>query len=403
MRALLIKIIKACLWLYCGLAFFDPADSILGAKLPVFAAAVLLALGLNRFQTPDLPKELRYRLLFLTLLIPAAGLLVFLIRHPGGDLRPGLSLVKGLWASLLILPAAAAGADLKKPVFLCLGIMAAVIVGLRYCAGWAPALFREISLFLNMQGVALIGSRSFGEIELPMIFFVTIPLAVLAVPFLVNRIFGAGAGRGKRFWAAGYLGLLLLAVYFSAARALSLVLLLECLACFLYVIRRRVLLATGTLVLAAALFLAGLTALLQTQLLSAGEQSNSIKIAHFQSFLELVNDDPVLLLTGDGLGAVYHSRAPGVNQEVYQTELTYVDMVRYFGLAGSLLLLMLLFLPLSGPGDKGLLAIGLGSYFVVAGNNPLLFNSTGMLAIVFFWSQQTGPVKEPAAGGRLRP
>ncbi|MDO9390506.1 MAG: hypothetical protein Q7U71_01895 [bacterium] len=388
MKRMIIASITVLVWIYCGIAFFDPADFILGAKLPVFAMALLLFLLLNTMDRLALPKDLLFRIFLLAFLIPAISLTVFLIRHPGQSLTDSFSLVKGLWAVLLIFPVAAAGVDLRKPVFACIGAMAATILGLRVCLAFNPALYKSITSFLVDYNVARIGSRSFGEIDVVMIFFVTTPLVIISVPFLINLIFGRSNTAWHKFAAVLFLGLILSASFVSAARALTIVLLLECLACFVYLNRRRGVLVAGSLALAAIFLAAGLMMVQKTTLLSSGEQSNSTKIGHFKSFTEYINDHPAVLLTGDGLGATYFSGAPDVGKEVYQTELTYIDMVRYFGLAGSLFILLLLGAPLLLPANNGLLFIGLMSYLIVAGNNPLLFNSTGMLAMVFFWSQQ---------------
>jgi len=356
--------------------------------MPVFAVALLLSLLLKLLKPAALPRDLLYRVLFLAFAIPAVYLAVFIIRHPGQNLSEPFSLVKGLWAILLILPVAAAEADLKKPALVLVGIMAASIIGLRFLAVSDPALYEKISLFLVDHHVARIGSRHFGEVDVMMIYFATTPLVIIVVPFLMHLIFGKPGRVWPKFGALLFLGLILAASLFSAARALLVVLLMECLACYLFIHRRRLQLVAGSLALAGIFLVLGLMVVQRTELLSADEQSNSIKIAHFESFLAFINDNPAVLLTGDGLGATYFSHAPEVNQEVYQTELTYLDTVRYFGLAGALFFLALLFMPLLLPGSNGLWTIGLLSYLIVAGNNPLLFNSTGMLALVFFWSQQ---------------
>jgi hypothetical protein len=397
MKRTLTTLITITAWLYCGVAFFDPGDSIARAKLPLFALALLLFLALQKYRPAPLPRDLLYRTFLLALVIPAAGLVLFAIRHPGQGLAEGLSLAKGMAALLLILPVAAAEVDLKKPALACVGLMAAGIIGLRFCAVSDPALYSKVSLFLVDHQVARIGLRHFGEVDVMMIYFATTPLVIIIVPYMMQLVFGEGAGSLKRTGALLFLGMILAAALFSAARALTAVLLLECFACFLFIHRRRLMLAAWSLALAGIIGALGLALVQRTAMLSFDEQSNSIKIAHFQSFADFIGDHPGVLLTGDGLGAAYYTHAPEVNQEVYQTELTYLDTVRYFGLFGSLIFLGLLFLPLWPPSGSGLEVIGLASYLMVAGNNPLLFNSTGMLAIVYFWSRQAGAIKRHQA------
>jgi hypothetical protein len=379
------KAITVCLWLYCGAAFFDPSDMAVGAKLPLFALALALFLLVRlKDRKKILSPDLLLRVALISLVIPAFYLGLFLARHPGQSMAGGLSLAKGLLALLLVLPVAALKADLRKPVLFFSGLMILSIIGLQACSVLDPGLFQKASLFLTGHYMALIGFRSFGEFDLAMIFFVTTPLLIIPVPFLAGAAFGSNQGPVRRVLSLVFLLLILLASFFSASRAVFFVLLAEYLACCLISIRRRTWLFMGGLAMAAAFFLLGLLVLQRTALLSAEEQSNTVKIAHYESFLEFIDENPMVLLTGDGLGAAYHTRAPGINQEVYQTELTYLDMTRYFGLAGMLVFMLLLAVPFFKIPFDPLNLAGFLAYLVVAGSNPLLFNSTGMLAVPIF-------------------
>lgn len=388
MKPLMVKIVTVCIWIYCGIAFFDPSDLVFGAKLPLFALILLIFLMIRLQNSGSLPRDLLVRVFLIAFIIPAFYLGIFLVRHPGQSLIDGLSLAKGLMAIMLVLPVVALRIDLKKPVLLCIGFIILFTIGLQACSSWNPWLFQKISVFLIGNYVALIGSRSFGELDLAMIFFITTPLLVIPVPFLIRAAFGPKNGWRRRSGAISVLFLILLSSFFSASRAVFLILLSEYLVCFLITIKRRPWLLTGGVILSAALSLLALFALPRSSLLSAEEQSNMIKIAHFESFLDYIDENPLVLLTGDGLGASYNSRAPGVNREVYQTELTYLDIIRYSGLAGLLVFLMLLLVPFCATAFDSLNLMGFLAYLMVAGSNPLLFNSTGMLAVTYFWSQQ---------------
>lgn len=383
------KAAALCLWLYCGIAFFDPSDMVLGVKLPLFAMAMILYLAARiRGKARALPRDLLAATVMVSLAIPTFYLTVFLVRHPGGDIRGGLALAKGLLALMLVLPSVSLGIDLKKPVLFFCGLMIVSVIGLQAYSAMDGELFRKISGFLTGHNMAMIGSRSFGELDLAMIFFVTTPLLVVTVPFFAGEVLNPGKSLSVRLLSLLFLILVLLASFFSASRAVFLVLLAECLACYLIAVRRRAWLLLGGLTLTAAFILIGSLALQRTGLFSTEEQSNSVKVAHYKSFREYIDQDPAVLLTGDGLGAVYLTRAPGINREVFQTELTYLDMIRYFGLAGMLLFMLLLAVPFFKTTFDPLNLIGFLAYLAVAGSNPLLFNSTGMLAVAYFWSRQ---------------
>jgi hypothetical protein len=386
MKRLLVPAIALFTALYCGIAVFDPSDSVAGMKPTVFAVILSLFLALIALDRVTVPRDLLLRVLCIAVAFPAVSMAVFVIRHPGQSIADGLSLAKALWAVALVLPVVALGIDLRRPVFLWTGLLALSTIGLGLGSIVDPTLQQRVSVFLIDHNVALIGSRSFAGLDLMMIFFVTSPLLAVPVPSLIAAIVGRRTGAGARIGATLFLLLIVAAAILSASRALLLVLLLESVACILVAVKRRPWLVAGTLLVAMACSVPALIALRRTSLFSAVERSNSVKIAHARSFIAHIDEQPTVLLTGDGLGASYFSAAPGVEQEVYQTELTYLDMVRYFGLAGSLCFLLLLIAPFGPP--NGFILVGLSSYLVIAGSNPLLFNSTGMLAVVFFWSEQ---------------
>lgn len=403
MKPFLVKAFGICVWIYCGIAIFDPSDYVLGVKSHFFVLILFLFMILNLFDRAVLPKDLLLRVLSIAFVLPALSLGVFICRHPGQSIADGLSLVRGLWAIMLVLPVVAMGVDLRRPIFLCIGAMMLSIIGLQVCSALDPALYEKVSGFLVDNYVALIGFRNFGELDLVMIFFVTTPLLVIPVPFLTRAIIGPGVAVGRRIGAAVFLSLILLASFFSASRAVFFILLAECLVCFLITIGHRPKLMAGALVMAAIFSLLALLAVQRTSLFSAEEQSNTVKIAHFDSFLTFIDENPIVLLTGDGLGSQYYSNAPNINQEVYQTELTYLDVIRYYGLIGCLYFLLLLIVPFSSTAPDRLNLTGFLAYLIVAGSNPLLFNSTGMLAVTFFWSRQFQlPGKRINAGASMQ-
>lgn len=403
LRAPLARAVALFTWIYCAVAVLDPSDAVLGVKRIVFGILLSLFLALVAADRVTLSRDLLLRTLAIAVAFPAAGLAVFIARHQGQGIAAGLSLAKALSTVVLVLPLVAVGLDLRRPLFASLGLLAFGTIVLALGSIADPVVQEQCSGFLTANSVALIGSRQFQGLDLMMIFFVASPLLVLPVPFLVAALLDRSAAAATRIGAAAFLVLVLTAALLSASRALFAVLLLECAGCALAAVRRRPRLVAGVLLVAAACSIPAVHAIKRTSLFAPGERSNSIKIAHARSFLAHVVEHPAILLTGDGLGATFYSAAPGIEQEVYQTELTYLDLVRYFGIAGAGCFLLLLLAPFGRP--SGPVLAGFAAYLIVAGSNPLLFNSTGMLAVVFYWSQQhlaarVRPGVPPAGAGR---
>lgn len=137
--------------------------------------------------------------------------------------------------------------------------------------------------------------------------------------------------------------------------------------------------------LAAAAFL-GLVLMLATE---KGEASNVVKFAHLTSYAELFSDHPEYLLIGQGPATSFYSI--GFASMTMQTEWTYLELVRNYGL-GSLLIIYLLCYPLPVlwryryDNERLSILIAYCYYLMTGGTNPLLFSSTGMISIVIVYS-----------------
>lgn len=127
--------------------------------------------------------------------------------------------------------------------------------------------------------------------------------------------------------------------------------------------------------------------MLSTSLLSVSEASNAGKLGHFKSFLEQLTVNS--LIFGRGLAHWYYSiGAEGMKAE---TEISPMDMVRYFGLLLTVLLYFFIVIPVRRikcyTGDNFLDVVIFVIYLILSFTNPILFNSMGMLVILWYWSR----------------
>lgn len=124
-----------------------------------------------------------------------------------------------------------------------------------------------------------------------------------------------------------------------------------------------------------------------TTIFSLDEQSNSVKVGHLVSFLDQMTS--WRLLFGDGLASTYYT--VGFQMRAAQTEVTLLDMIRYFGLPATVLLYAALLFPsLRYRGvDRGKLKaiVIFVVYLLMALTNPVLFNSFGLVIVVWYWSK----------------
>jgi len=95
-------------------------------------------------------------------------------------------------------------------------------------------------------------------------------------------------------------------------------------------------------------------------------------------------EDPTTLLLGQGLGSYYYWS--GFGEAISNTELTFLEIFRNYGLILGTLLLMLILYPLKYIKLKSddihtCILIGYGTYLLMCSSNPLLFSSSGMIIL----------------------
>ena len=139
-----------------------------------------------------------------------------------------------------------------------------------------------------------------------------------------------------------------------------------------------------------AVFIVLFFALLAMLLLETDEPSNLVKYAHLTSYKELFEANPEYLLLGQGPCTEFYSL--GFRKMTPQTEWTYVELIRNYGLM-CLPIFYVILLPiykllrLSQKHESAwAIAFAYIVYLIIAGTNPLLFSSTGMLVLLSAYS-----------------
>ena len=125
---------------------------------------------------------------------------------------------------------------------------------------------------------------------------------------------------------------------------------------------------------------------------SLGERSNSVKAGHILSYFEQLNLPQVL--AGDGLASYYYST--GTGEMMAHTEITLMDHCRYFGVPLSLAVWGMLLIPKAGKRPQNIRSRKIWQmkeellvfllYLFFAQTNPVLFNSFGLVAVLWYWN-----------------
>ena len=132
-------------------------------------------------------------------------------------------------------------------------------------------------------------------------------------------------------------------------------------------------------------------------MLDTEESSNAVKIQFFRDYTNLLSD-PTTLLLGQGLGAAFNSTERGY---VTVSELTYMELLRSYGVMFGVPMLVGLFYPLERLARHKwkpvhFLYLAYAVYLYLCTANPLLVSSSGMLvfAIVLTMTFSYYPVQQ---------
>lgn len=233
--------------------------------------------------------------------------------------------------------------------------------------------------YYTVNELGFYGVRNFGNLQMFMLHhrsspFLLVPLSLFFLDYL----------KGKKAFSLFFVAVILGAIICSASRALMAMAVISLSA--LYFSHKNWSMRLLIIILAVpalGIFVGYLAT--ETSMFSSDEQSNSIKIGHLFSFFKVI--DWQMLLFGEGFGAYFYTEGYGAITS--QTEITWMDSIRFIGLPLSIVLLVTLFFPVrrvsrdSSSSSSRLIMI---LYVIMSMSNPVLFNSFGFLVILWHWS-----------------
>ncbi len=360
---------------------FDPADRVLSLKVPLFVACWALTIMHCAFhrERSRLPLELVvYTLLFVA--IPFASIVGYYVTG-GGDPFQGLPLLKGYALVSLGVLLYLNRIDVLPYFAAVLTGLALLIVGVAAAVAANPELYDLLYLPGALSGLLYLDRRDYGGLVLLQVYFVTSPMLVVSIAYYFH-LARTHAVRRRRLFYAALSALSCAAMFVAGTRSNIIVALLLPLALVLLYSRSR--LNGALLSAAAAALVAGLFLEEISQLFDPTEVSNFTKLSLLRDYAETLSQ-PLQLLAGTGLGAWQFWEAKGMS--FFISELTYLEMIRNFGLFGALLMLALLLYPvvyafaLRRASAQRNLALAWAFYLLMCFSNPNLFSSMGILVL----------------------
>ena len=381
--------VRLLLFAFVVVCVFDPADQVLGAKGWLFLAlwGATLAIGLSARDEVNIPIELLACVL-LFILVPLLSITWYYLVS-GTDPYEGFGLLKSYLLISLAIVLVVNRIDIVPLLSGVLTLLALLTITVSIVLWLEPELFAILQNIGQNTGVLLLNKRNYGSLSFTQVYFVTSPMLAISIPHYFDR---AMSSRGRaKLVNFGLSAISIIAMFLVGLRnSMAVALVLPFVLWPLYT--RRIALnefrSLGTLVILALPLVDKLK-----MFLDPAETSNNTKLSYLSDYSEILHD-PLTLLFGQGLGAYYEwssAGTPGFEKTganfYFITELTYLELIRNFGVIGAAIMMFLLAYPIvsaflvSVDRRPRALAVGFLAYLGMCATNPLLFSSLGMLIL----------------------
>jgi hypothetical protein len=366
----------------------DPSNLIFKAKYFLFVITLLLWIFQVIRKEIRLPKELVFLVLFISFFMPLYALSVGLLNNFLKNTDPGVIVYfSSFFFFTLTLVIVNRKIDLTKPFNFASLFIVLITIGFYGVMLINPLLFGKLyQYFVIDKQVAIYALRNFGGYPVLQMFYKTSPLLVFPLSYYLFQILIQGNVK-LLFLKLTILLSIIVTLFLSGTRAniVSLVLIiLFYLSYYIYKKSRIVfVILTGLYTLLAIYGLSIIGGIL----FNATEISNLVKFGHYISYIEHFSDHIGQFIFGNGLGSSFYSY--GINRITNVTELTYLELIRIWGMPISIIFLLVLLTPILyeiKAKQFSHLFIAYIAYLFIAGTNPLLLSSTGMIVLVYVFS-----------------
>jgi hypothetical protein len=369
--------------IYCLLfvAVFDPVDQT-HLKAPLFAAVwalFLVDLISSRTGCYQASSSLYLFVTIFVVLLPAAGMLVYLLRSGSMADYEGFKYWKSYLFLTLSIPLVVKRINVIRPLSMILTMLSITTLVLYSLAVTNDLVRAALSAFADSYIIFSVSDRTYGPFSYQSVYFHGTPLIVIAIGYFCYQSMHS-VGRA-RMWNLLLLAINVSGMMLSGTRN-------NMLAGFLAPLvilgwyrgtKTRAALGMVALLTIAAGFASGLF----QEMLSPDEYSNATKLGHIHDYGILFSDWKTLVF-GQGLGASFFSTAWGTR--VTLTEVTYLEVIRNYGLLLAPVLLLMILYPLRtlldpGQRESHYLFLAYAAYLGICLGNPLLLSSSGMLVL----------------------
>jgi hypothetical protein len=259
---------------------------------------------------------------------------------------------------------------------------------------FCPVLANRIYAFFGERilGIIMISRRNFIGVDVSSIYYTSVAIMIIPLALFLYRALFAVEQRKRNYL---YAAIFFITLLFAGTRACMLsAILLTGTMIIIRLYKSRIgkiigIIAIGVVVL----FTVKTVYQMMTQ---KDEISLKIKMGHVESYKELITTHPFILVLGQGAGSTFYS--VGVKEYLAQTEWSYAEIIRWFGLLGGGIILSIYLVPLYILYQKRKILpyalpmqIGYVFYLFIAGTNPLLLGSNGLLVLLVMYNYALNP------------
>lgn len=376
-------------------SLFDPGNLLLNLKMPVFMILVGLSFGRDLVTGHRMAFDrnaLAYSMLFLA--IPLFSVLLYQVFSQGRQPYDGFQKLNTFLFLLLVPVILRDRVDILRIMTVCLTLQAFLTIGIFLAISAVPLIKTGLYVFGTGNGVFTFTQRTYASLTLNTVYFHTSSLMVIPLAYYADRwIRLPRKGAPFLLWAAVFS-----AMFLSGSRNN---ILFSVFTTYLVVLagsrRKEAILSLGMIgaVLAAILFRDVLQAMFNSE-----DYSNSVKISYLGDYGREFNRIWTLLF-GMGLGSFFY--VENLADSFSITELTYLEILRNYGIVFGAAVMALLLYPLRRffrPGHMPMryLYIAYLMYLGISFTNPLFFSSSGILLLSCLFSES-----RKAEDARLRP
>jgi len=373
------KLIYYFLILFSISCVFDPADLIFSLKIPLFTLCLITTLLFN-FSNKKLTfnKELLiYTLCFIS--IPFFSICVYFLRD-GSYPYEGFSLFKSYILILLTFVFYINKINFIKPLSQILTLLSLVIIFTYVFIFVQVDYYYDLYTWGNKYGLINIGEREYsGDLTYFSVFYVTSPMIIVSLAYYFDK-FLKSSDNTKSFYLIiviiNFFGMILAGTRNNIIMAIFTPIIIY------FLIKRKGYLFKTLIIFSIFFLLLSISNYLFI-IFDPSEFSNNIKLNLIKDYINIFSD-PLNLIFGQGLGSYYFWEAKSLNYFI--TELTYIEIIRNFGLILGLFMIYLMFYPLSFYFQEYMksersVKIAYFLYLIMAFTNPIYFSSLGIFIL----------------------